>query len=302
MKATRDALGDTLPTLFKENPKLIAIDPDLGKATRLAVLKTQFPKQYISAGIAEANAIGVAAGLSQHGFIPIVASFGAFLTGRYDTIRCSIAYPNCPVLLIGTHGGMAIGKDGVTQMGLEDIALMRALPNFTVLNPATYKEACELIPHVLANMTGPVYLRLARQPTKDIDLKDVYVSKRKANTKQTLNIYSTGPILETVIDVVKYLIEVGFSVNVENVTSLKPFKAHIYPYGLNISIEDHSIIGGLGDALLSAMNNTPLHEPLLKIGIQDVFPESGSPEDLYAKYGLDKQSIIDKILTYVHTR
>ena len=145
MRAVREAFQDHLPVMGTEYDNVVALDADLGKATKIASFKESFPERFFQIGIAEANMIGIASGMSEYGYKVFLASFGSFLTGRYDIIRCSLAYPNRPVVLVGTHVGMAIGKDGVTQMGLEDVSLMRALPNMKILNPATYSEAVRMI-------------------------------------------------------------------------------------------------------------------------------------------------------------
>ena len=163
-KSTRDALGYQLPRCGKEHPEIVVLNADLGGATRVASFRDEFPERYFQLGIAEANMIGVASGLSEHGYKVFISSFSAFITGRYDIIRCSLAYSNAPVVIVGTHGGLAIGKDGVTQMGLEDLSLMRSLPNMTVLNPATYIECIEMVKYLCnTNLNGPHYLRLGRQ-------------------------------------------------------------------------------------------------------------------------------------------
>ena len=148
MKATRDAFGHQLPLMGDKYKNIVALDADLGKATKIASFKEKHPKRFFQIGIAEANMVGIASGLSEYGYKVFLASFGAFLTGRYDIIRCSLAYPNRPVVLVGTHVGMAIGKDGVTQMGLEDVGIMRGLPNLKVLNPATYSEAIKIVSYL----------------------------------------------------------------------------------------------------------------------------------------------------------
>ena len=169
MRATREAFGNTLPLMGDINENILALDADLGGATKIRSFGEKHPDRFFQMGIAEANMIGVASGLSEYGYKVFLASFGSFLTGRYDMIRCSLAYPNQPVVLVGTHVGMAIGKDGVTQMGLEDVSIMRALPNMKILNPATYTEAVEVIKYLCnTDLDSPYYLRLGRQPVEDV--------------------------------------------------------------------------------------------------------------------------------------
>ena len=168
MKSTREAFGDELTLISESNKDIIVMTADLKKATCVDKFAKAFPNRFFQIGIAEANMIGIASGLAEYGFKIFITSFASFITGRYDIIRCSIAYSKAPVVIVGTHGGMAIGKDGVTQMGLEDISLMRSLPNMTVLNPATYSETKKIIQHLCEhNLENPYYLRLGRQPIED---------------------------------------------------------------------------------------------------------------------------------------
>jgi transketolase len=171
MRATREAFGEHLPIMGEKHKNIVALDADLGKATKIASFREAHPDRFFQIGIAEANMIGVASGISEYDYKVFLASFGSFLTGRYDQIRCSLAYSNRPVVLVGTHVGMAIGKDGVTQMGLEDVSIMRALPNMKVLNPASYSEAIKVIEYLCeTDLQSPYYLRLGRQPVKDIEM------------------------------------------------------------------------------------------------------------------------------------
>ncbi len=161
MKATRDAFGYQLPLMGDKYDNIVALDADLGKATKIASFKDSHPDRFFQMGISESNMIGVASGISEYGYKVFLASFGSFLTGRYDQIRCSLAYSKRPVILVGTHVGMAIGRDGVTQMGLEDVSLMRALPNMKILNPASYSEAIKVIEYLCeTELDSPHYLRL----------------------------------------------------------------------------------------------------------------------------------------------
>ena len=144
LTSTRDAFGKTLSKLGHENKNLVALSADLGTATRLENFKKQHPERFFEIGIAECNMIGIASGLSEHGYKVFISSFASFLTGKYDVIRVSIGYSNAPIIMVGTHAGLAIGKDGVTQMGLEDVALMRAIPNMLILQPATPMEASQI--------------------------------------------------------------------------------------------------------------------------------------------------------------
>ena len=305
MKATREAFGNILPVMGDTNKNILALDADLGGATKIRAFGERHPDRFIQMGIAEANMIGVASGLSEYGYKVFIASFGSFLTGRYDIIRCSLAYPNRPVVLVGTHVGMAIGKDGVTQMGLEDVSLMRALPNMKVLNPATYTEAVEVIKYLCnTDLDSPHYLRLGRQPVEDVFENDYNFEFGKGVEViggNDLTILSTGCVLSDVLDSAKTIEEqTGKSVRVINIHTLKPIDKDIIikaskETDLLVTVEDHSIIGGLGSAVSEVLTE---HCPsrLVRIGLNDEFPESGPPTDLYEKYGLSSSQISKRVI------
>ena len=305
MRATREAFGSTLPLMGDTNENILALDADLGGATKIRAFGEKHPDRFFQMGIAEANMIGVASGLSEYGYKVFLASFGSFLTGRYDMIRCSLAYPNQPVVLVGTHVGMAIGKDGVTQMGLEDVSIMRALPNMKILNPATYTEAVEVIKYLCnTDLDSPHYLRLGRQPIEDI-FENGYDFEFGKGVEviggNDLTIISTGCVLPDVLDSAKSIEEqTGKSIRVINIHTLKPIDKEIIvkaakETNLLITVEDHSIIGGLGSAVSEVLTE---HCPsrLVRIGLNDEFPESGPPTDLYEKYGLSSSKISKRII------
>ena len=305
MRATREAFGEVLPMMGDTNENILSLDADLGGATKIRAFGEKHPDRFFQMGIAEANMIGVASGLSEYGYKVFLASFGSFLTGRYDMIRCSLAYPNQPVVLVGTHVGMAIGKDGVTQMGLEDVSLMRALPNMKVLNPATYTEAVEVIKYLCnTDLDSPYYLRLGRQPVEDV-FEDEYKFEFGKGVEviggSDITLISTGCVLPDVLDSAKVIEEqTGNSVRVINIHTLKPIDEEIIikaskETDLLVTIEDHSIIGGLGSAVSEVLTE---HCPsrLVRIGLNDEFPESGPPTDLYEKYGLSSSQISKRII------
>ena len=305
MRATREAFGEVLPLMGDTNENILALDADLGGATKIRAFGEKHTDRFFQMGIAEANMIGVASGLSEYGYKVFLASFGSFLTGRYDMIRCSLAYPNQPVVLVGTHVGMAIGKDGVTQMGLEDVSLMRALPNMKVLNPATYTEAVEVIKYLCnTDLDSPHYLRLGRQPVEDVFEHgyDFEFGKGvEVINGNDITMISTGCVLSDVLDSAKTIEEqTGKSVRVINIHTLKPLDEEIIikaakETDLLVTIEDHSIIGGLGSAVSEVLTE---HCPsrLVRIGLNDEFPESGPPKDLYEKYGLSSNQISKRVI------
>lgn len=301
MKATRDAFGDFLPMMGETNEDIIALDADLGGATKIRSFGQKFPERFFQIGIAEANMIGIASGLSEYGYKVFLASFGSFLTGRYDIIRCSLAYSNAPVVLVGTHVGMAIGKDGVTQMGLEDVSLMRALPNMNVLNPASYSEAKQVIEYLCnSDLKSPHYLRLGRQPIEDIELDFEFGRGCVVKDGKDITLLSTGCILPEVIDASNILESLGYSVRVVNITTLKPIDRDIIiksseQTNLLVTVEDHSIIGGLGSAVAEVISESSPNR-LVRIGLNDTFPESAPPSDLYEKYNLTSEKISNRVI------
>ena len=316
--ATRDSLGDVLPLLGEKYKEIVVLDCDLAKATKLDKFMKMFPARSFQIGIAEANAIGIASGLSEHGFKVFLGSFASFLTGRYDIIRCSLAYSNCPVVLVGTHCGMAIGKDGVTQMALEDVALIRALPNMKILNPATYSEAIKCITYLCeTKLDGPHYLRLGRQPVEDVredrnapfefGKGTIVKNNLPSKARNSITLFSTGCILPDVLRATE-LIETKSrekdlypcTTRVVNFHTLKPIdkemiikcaKETMYLF----SVEDHTVVGGFG-SIISEVLTDEYPAKLTRIGLNDIFPESGDPKDLYEKYGLSAEKIAERVL------
>ena len=303
MKATRDAFGYQLPIMGDKYDNIIALDADLGKATKIASFKESHPDRFFQIGIAEANMIGIASGLSEYGYKVFLASFGSFITGRYDIIRCSLAYSNRPVVIVGSHVGMAIGKDGVTQMGLEDVSIMRALPNMKILNPASYSEAIKVIEYLCeTELDSPHYLRLGRQPVEDIEIPFEFGKGQIVKDGTDITIFSTGCILGDVVEA-SNLIEnnTSRSVRVVNISTLKPIDKDIIVKCAKetkhlFTVEDHSVVGGLGSAVSEVLTDE-YPKKVVRIGLNDVFPESAPPKDLYEKYGLSAGQISKKVLS-----
>jgi transketolase len=302
--ATRDGFGDELVCLGKDEKNLIVLSADLSKATRTTKFLEKFPERFFECGIAECNAIGIASGLSENGFYPVFSSFASFLTGKYDVIRVSACYSDASMLLVGTHSGMAIGKDGVTQMGLEDISLMRSLPNMKVYQPATYNQTRDML-KLIIKQPGPSYLRLGRQPVDEIFTQNSNIELGKLQiVKQCdepdITIIVSGCVLTDVIKAAE-MIEKQKSkkVNIINAHTLKPFDTEgLIKYTKNselvVTVEDHTIVGGLGSIVSETLSE---HSPkrVKRIGLNDVFPESGTPKDLYEKYNLNAKGIFKTI-------
>ena len=303
MRATREAFGEHLPVMGEKHDNIVALDADLGKATKIASFKESHPDRFFQMGIAEANMIGVASGISEYGYKVFLASFGSFLTGRYDQIRCSLAYSNRPVVLVGTHVGMAIGKDGVTQMGLEDVSIMRALPNMVVLNPASFSEAIKVIEYLCeTDLQSPHYLRLGRQPVEDIEMPFEIGKGQIVNDGSSITIFSTGCILSDVIEASNIIEKnTSHSIRVVNMPTLKPIDEEIIIDSAKqtkylFTVEDHSVVGGLGTAVSEVL--TDKHPArVTRIGLNDIFPESAPPADLYEKYGLSANKIAERVIS-----
>ena len=298
MKATRDGFGEQLVESGKHNPDIIGLSADLGGATKIAKFGEAYPDRLFEMGIAENNMIGVASGMSEYGYKVFLASFASFLTGKYDTIRCSIAYSNVPCVIVGTHSGMAIGKDGVTQMGLEDISIMRSLPNMKVLVPSTYNQTKAIVKWLCeTKLDSPYYLRLGRQPVKEVYINEGFNPSKGIIHKEGRDavIFSTGCVLPDVIEATKDL-----NVTVIDMPSIKPIDSNlvynqILKHKTVFTVEDNSIIGGLGSCISEQITNYGVGAKLIRIGINDIFPESGAPADLYEKYGLSANKLRERI-------
>jgi transketolase len=305
MKATRDGFGEQLIVSGRDNEDIIVLSADLSKATRIDKFAETYPNRFFEIGIAENNMIGIASGLSEYGYKVFLASFASFLTGKYDAIRCSLAYSKAPCILVGTHSGLAIGRDGVTQMGLEDISLMRSLPNMVVLNPSTYNETVSVVKYLTENdLETPHYLRLARQPVEEIFEEDydfVFGKGQVLSHGTDVAIFSTGCVLPDVINAADEIRSKNLSVAVINITTIKPIDRDVilkYSYLCDniFTVEDHSIVGGLGSAIAEVLAESGNSCKLTRIGVNDVFPESGLPSDLYEKYGLSKEQIKQRVI------
>lgn len=305
-KATRQAFGEALAALGETHPDIVVLDADSAASTKSILFAKKFPQRFFEMGIAEANMIGTAAGLALSGKVPFCCSFAAFITGRYDQIRMSVAYSNANVKIVGTHAGVAIGDDGYSQQGLEDIALMRALPGMAVVQPADDVETAAAVKY-LAEHRGPAFLRLTRQNVPRVHGEDYEFRFGAIDTLRegtTAVIFASGGTVAPALEAAKELEEDGISLRVVNVHTIKPLDvegvvAAVKASGnLAITAEDHTVVGGLGGAVAECLAT---HHParLLRIGIQDVFGESGSPEDLLAKHGLDAAGIARQVRAFV---
>ena len=295
--ATRKSFGQALLELGAEFPDIVVLDADLSKSTMSKLFGDKYPERFFEMGISEANMIGAGAGLALAGKKPFACSFACFITGRYDTIRISVAYSRAAVRIVGTHAGIGIGEDGNSQMGLEDLGLMRGLPGMTVLQPGDDIETRQAVRWMVENDV-PAYLRLTRQNVKDVNGPDYKFQMGRAvelvpGSDVTI-LVSGGPVFHAV-EAAELLKKDGISAGVVNIHTIKPIDAAaIRTYsratGHIITVEDHNIIGGLGSAVAEVMAENG-EGKLTRHGLHDLFGESGAPEDLYRKYRLDTPGI-----------
>lgn len=321
-KATRQAFGESLVRLGESHPEIVVLDADLSKSTKSELFAKKFPHRFLEMGIAEANMIGTAAGLSFTGKLPFLCSFGCFITGRYDTIRLSVAYSQANVRIIGTHAGIGIGDDGYSQMGLEDVSLMRALPTMGVFQPMDARETELIMDYLVKDWKGPAYLRLTRQSLPDLYPAHVPFQPGKLmEIKSTLTktgatplvCIATGACVAEAVQAAAQLESQGISMSVWNAHCLKPFdEATLFQIvqqmilktssrtdqtpGLLITIEDHSVIGGLGSCVAEGLSKLSHHPRLVTLGIQDVFAESGEAAELYEKYGISANALVKRVI------
>ncbi len=301
MIATRDAYGEALKELGRINKDVVVLDADLSGSTKTAVFKKEYPERFFNVGIAEQNLMGTAAGLATAGKLPFASTFAMFASGRaFEIIRNSICYPNLNVKIAATHAGITVGEDGATHQALEDISLMRSLPNMVVLSPADGVEAKQCI-YKAAEHNGPVYIRLGRSKIPVIFDENYKfeigkgVELKKGND---IALIATGIMLEKALVAAEGLSKEGISARVINISTIKPIdediiiKAAKETKGI-VTVEEHSIIGGLGSAVTEVVSeNAPTY--VERIGTMDVFGESGDGNELLEKYGLNVKNIIDK--------
>lgn len=301
--ATRESLGKALADI--EDEDIVVLDTDLSSSTKTDMFKEKYPSRFFELGISEADMIGTAAGMATCGKKPFVATFAAFATGRvYDQIRCSIAYPNLNVKIIGTHAGITVGEDGATHQMLEDINLMRAMPNMIVVSPSDDIQAKALIKQ-LAEYEGPAYVRLSRMKTpviyEGLTEDDFEIGKGIQIGKGTdATIFATGDLLSEALKAQKLLKKANYDVRVVDIHTIKPIDEELIikcaqETNKLYSLENHSITGGLGTAIAEVLCDKYPHQ-LTRFGMENEFGRSGTPADLLKYYKLDAESIVNKIL------
>jgi transketolase len=298
MKATRDSFGEEVAALGEKNLAIVVLDADLAKSTKSEKFAKKFPDRFYEMGIAEANMIGTAAGLALSGKIPFACSFGCFVTGRYDQIRMSVSYNRANVKIIGTHSGVAIGEDGHSQMGLEDVALLRSLPEFTIYQPADDEETKQVI-RAAAELAGPCYIRLTRQKLPAVSKAGYQFKTGRwpilAEGKK-IALIATGGLVGPCMEANQ---KAGGKFTVVNASTLKPVdrkcieelaKTHTWI----VTAEDHYVTGGLGSAVAEVLSEIQTSARLYRIGVE-TFGESGSPEDVTRHFKLDAAGISEHL-------
>ena len=301
-KATRQSYGEMLEKLGEENKNIVVLDADLSAATKTSIFAKKFPDRFFDMGIAEANMMGVAGGMASCGKIPFVSTFAAFAAGRaYDQIRSSICYPNLNVKICATHCGITVGEDGATHQMLEDIALMRVLPNMTVLCPSDDVETKYLIEQI-SKIKGPVYVRLARLATPGIYEENQTFEIGKAvqiGEGTDATVFATGVVVPEAIKAKELLEEEGIHIRVVDMHTIKPIDKEMIIKSAKetkklISIEDHSVIGGLGSAISEVLTEEYPCK-LVRMGIKDTFGKSGNAVELLKYFGLTSEEIIKTV-------
>ncbi len=302
-KSIREAFGKNLVELGAKHPNMVVLDADVSCSTQTKQFAKAYPDRFFNTGIAEQNMIATAAGLALTGKIPFAATFAVFATGRtYDQIRTSVCYQKANVKIIGTHGGITVGEDGATHQALEDISLMRGLPCMTVIVPADCNECAQALAFA-AEHEGPVYVRIARNSLPDIYPADYKFNPYKAVTLKEgnkLTIISNGDVLAEAYKAAEILATKGINAEVISIPVVKPFDKEtiinsIKKTGLAVTVENHSINGGIGSAVCEALaENYPAR--VIRIGTNDEFGQSGTPKELLKHYGLDAESIATRIM------
>ena len=305
--ATRESYGNALVELGKKYENLVVLDADLAGATKTGVFKKAFPDRHIDCGIAECNMMGIAAGLSTTGKVPFASTFAMFASGRaYEQVRNSIGYPHLNVKIGATHAGISVGEDGATHQCNEDMALMRTIPGMVILNPSDDVEARAAV-EAAYHHEGPVYLRFGRLAVPVINDRPDYkfeIGKGIVlRDGSDVTIIATGLCVSEALGAAEKLAADGISAQVINIHTIKPLDEELVveaarKTGKVVTVEEHSIIGGLGGAVAETLGEK-LPTPMLRIGIRDVFGESGPALELIKKYGLDADSIYEKVKGFV---
>lgn len=305
--ATRESYGNALVEIGKENPNLVVLDADLAAATKTGVFRKAFPDRHIDCGIAECNMTGIAAGLATCGKVPFISSFAMFAAGRnFEQVRNSIGYPHLNVKIGATHAGITVGEDGATHQCNEDIALMRTIPGMTVIVPADDVEAKAAVEAAI-NHEGPVYLRFGRAAVPVINNNDGYkfeIGKGVVLKEgKDVTIVATGTCVSSALEAAEKLAADGIDAEIINIHTIKPLDGDLIvasakKTGKVVTVEEHSIIGGLGGAVSEVLSEKQPTK-VCRIGMNDVYGESGTASGLLEKYGLDGNGVYAKVKAFV---
>ena len=297
--STRDGFGEGLVELGKENKNIVVLSADLTDSTRAAWFKKQFPERFFGLGVAEQDMFGTAAGFALMGKIPFACTFGVFASGRaWDQIRVSIAYMNLNVKIAGTHGGISVGPDGATHQAIEEIALMRIIPNMTIVVPADALEAKRATIQA-AKLKGPVYLRLGRSGVPVVTKEADFFKIGKANTLREgrdLSIFACGQMVSEALSACDILAKEGTKTRVINLHTPKPIDKDViikaaFETGAIVTAEEHTVMGGLGSAISEVVSQAcPV--PMKMVGVRDRFGVSGEPDELFKYFGLTASDIV----------
>ncbi len=305
-KSIRSAFGKALAEAGRINPNVVVLDADLACSTQTQIFAKEFPERFFDCGIAEQDMVTTAVGLSTTGKIPFASSFAVFATGRaYDQVRNSICYPNFNVKIVGTHGGVTVGEDGASHEALEDISLMRGLPNMSVFVPADCNECAQIIKYA-SEHKGPMYIRVPRSNVCDVYDENYKFDFNKAQVLQDgtdVTIFTNGETVAEAIEAVNELTKDGYSIGIVSVPVVKPIDAETIINQAKkskfvITIENHSVIGGLGSAVcevLSESHPTIVH----RIGVNDKFGQTGKAEELLDCYGLNANKLKEAVKHYI---
>ena len=305
--ANRDGFGQGLKEAGEANQQVVALCGDLTESTRVSYFKEAFPERFVQIGIAEQNMASVASGMAAMGKIPFIASYAMFSPGRsWEQVRTTIAYNDSNVKIIGSHAGVSVGPDGATHQAIEDIALMRVMPNMTVIAPCDVHEARKAVLYA-AQHKGPVYIRLAREKTAvvtspqsqfEFGKADILAFKRETHQK-TVGIITTGILAHEALVAANELDKTGIGASVMHMATIKPLdekaiKEFAEKHDILVTIEEHQIAGGLGGAVSEYLSST-MPKKIIRLGVHDEFGQSGTPEELLSHYGIDSKAIIEAV-------
>ena len=303
-KATRESFGEAITALAETNPDIVVLDADLAEATKTGIFKKKYPDRFIDCGIAECNMIGIAAGLATCGKVPFAASFAMFSAGRaFEQVRNSVGYPHLNVKIVGSHAGISVGEDGATHQCIEDLAIMRAIPNMTVLCPCDGHEMRQAVQALLA-YDGPAYMRLGRLAVETVtdQIPDYRFEIGKGvllREGSDVTVVAVGMMVQMALQAAEQLEQEGISVRVIDMHTIKPLDTEILltaarETGCIVTTEEANVLGGLGSAVAEYLSTTcPV--PVIRHGVEDVFGRSGAAQQVLEAYGLTAAGIVDKI-------